>query len=157
MLFRSRVYEPAAIVVKRFIGAAMVIIILFLTLSFPLVNYSIDAYASFPISEEAGLKFLANYAPLDTKTLTSTTGYQIALYCPYILTPVPLRSLSSLDRGDFFAFRLTGYYYVAMREELSFEDNWFTRYQSVVNTSRDFDRIYSSPTTAIFVKKQSDG
>jgi hypothetical protein len=147
-----RTYEPATIVVKRFIGLAMIVVVLFLTLSFPVVAYSIDAYTSFPISEEAGLKFLADCAPLNTKTLAITAEGQMTLYRPYIVTPVKLRSRSSLDQGDIFAFRRSGYYYAAMRHELSFEDNWFTRYQSVANTSSEFDRIYSSPTTVIFMK-----
>jgi hypothetical protein len=149
-----RTYEPATIVVKRFINPAMIVIVLFLTLSFPVVAYSIDAYTSFPTSEEAGLKFLASYAPLDTETLATTAEGQMTLYRPYIADPVPLSSPASLDRGDVFAFRSTGYYYAAMRFDLSLEDNWFTRYQSVVNTSNEFDKIYSSPTTAIFVKRE---
>lgn len=148
----TRIYEPAMMVVKKFIGYGMAVIVLFLTLSFPVVAYSIDAYTSFPISEEAGLKFLANYAPLDTKTLATTGFGQMTLYRPYIAEPVPLRSPSSLDQGDVFAFRMTGYYYAAMRRDLSFEDNWFTRYLSVVNTSSKFISVYSNPTTDIFIK-----
>ncbi|MFC1904406.1 hypothetical protein ACFLXT_01370 [Chloroflexota bacterium] len=150
----TRTYESATIIVKRFICPAMIVIILFLTLSFPVVAYSIDAYTSFPISEEAGLKFLANYAPLDTKTLATTSGSQMTLYRPYIAAPVWLGYPWSLDRGDVFAFRMTGYYIAAMRHDLSFDDNWFTRYQSVVNVSSEFHRIYSSPTIDIFIKSE---
>jgi len=152
----TRVYESATTLAKRFIRPAMIVLILFLTLSFPAVAYSIDAYTSFPISEEAGLKFLASYVPLDTKRLATNFQGQMTLYRPYIAAPVPLSSPSSLDSGDVFAFRRTDYYYAAMRFDLSFEDNRFTRYQSAVNTSSEFDKIYSSPTMAIFVRG-SDG
>ena len=148
-----RIYEPATRVARRFIVLAMIVIILFLTLSFPVVAYSIDAYTSFPISEEAGLKFLADYMPLDKKTLATTQSGQIALYRPYIVEPVRLWSTSSLEKGDVFAFRMSGYYYAAMRDDLSFENNWFTRYQDGVDNSNKFARIYSNPTMVIFIKK----
>ena len=149
----TRIYEPGMVLVKRFIGVAMVVVLLFLTLSFPVVAYSIDAYTSFPISEEAGLKFLADHVPLDTKTLATTSGSQMTLYGSHILAPVALRDPSSLEDGDVFAFRSTGYYHVAMRDELSFHDNWFTRYQSAVSSSNEFDRIYCSQTTTIFSRR----
>jgi hypothetical protein len=149
----TRIYEPATRVVKRAIGPVMIAIILFLTLSFPVVTYSIDAYTSFPISEEAGLRFLASYAPLETKTLATTATGQMVLYQPNITSPVHLRSPAASRRGDIFAFRMTGYYYAAMRHDLSFEDNWFTRYQDTVNRSDEYNRIYSSPTTVIFAKR----
>jgi hypothetical protein len=149
----TRIYEPATRVAKRAIGPAMIAIILFLTLSFPVVTYSMDAYTSFPISEEAGLRFLANYAPLDKKTLATTATGQMALYRPYIAEPFNLRSPASSKYGNIFAFRMTGYYYAAMRHDLSFEDNWFTRYQNTVNRSDEFNRIYSSPTMAIFTER----
>ena len=148
-----RMYEPATRVARRFIVLAMIVIVLFLTVSFPVVAYSIDAYTSFPISEEAGLKFLADYMPLDEKTLATTHAGQMALYRPYILEPVQLWSKPSLEEGDVFAFRMSGYYSAAMRDDLSFENNWFIRYQNAVNNSSRFARIYSSPTMAIFVKK----
>ena len=148
-----RIYEPATRVIKRFIILAMIVVILFLTLSFPVVAYSIDAYTSFPISEEAGLKFLADYVPLDEKTLADTAGGQMALYRPYIAEPVWLRSESSLEKGDVFAFRMSGYYNAAMRNDLSFENNWFTRYQDEVDNSNKFARIYSNPTTVIYIKR----
>lgn len=147
-----RVYESAKARTRRPIACAVAVILLFLTLSFPMISYSIDAYTSFPVSEEAGLKFLANHTPLDKKILATTSTGQMALYRPHIAPPVGLRSPSSLERGDVFAFRITGYYYAAMRHDLSFEDNWFTRYVSVVNTNSEFNSIYSNPTTSVFIK-----
>ena len=99
------------------------------------------------------MKFLADYVPLDEKTLADTAGGQMALYRPYIAEPVWLRSESSLEKGDVFAFRMSGYYNAAMRNDLSFENNWFTRYQDEVDNSNKFARIYSNPTTVIYIKR----
>lgn len=148
----TRVYEPTKAFARKFIACGAAVILLFLAVAFPVVSYSIDAYTSFSISEEAGLKFLANYAPLDKKTLATTSAGQMTLYRPYIAPPISLRSQSSLEQGDVFAFRMTGYYYAAMRHDLSFEDNWFTRHLSVVSASGEFNSIYFNPTTSIFMK-----
>ena len=148
----SRAYQPAKASARKYIACAVAVILLLLTLSFPVVSYSIDAYTSFPISEEAGLKFLADYTPLDNKILATTSAQQMALYRPYMSLPINLDSPSSLEEGDVFVFRTTGYYRAAMRQDLSFEDNWFTRYLSVVSTSSKFSSIYFNPTTTIFMR-----
>ncbi len=147
----TRVYEPAKACTRKFIACAVAVMLLLLTLAFPVVSYSIAAYTSFPISEEAGLKFLAEHTALDKKILATSAPWQMTLFRPYI-TSIHLRSPSSLEQGDVFAFRMTGYYYTAMRHALSFEDNWFTQYLSVVNTSSEFNSIYFNPTTSIFMK-----
>lgn len=148
----NRIYEPSVLFTRRIIGGALVITLLVLTLLFPVISHSIAAYNSLPISEEAGLKFMANYAPLDTNKLATSSAGQIILYRPFVEPPINLKNPSSLTLGDVFAFRKTGYYYAALRHELSFEDNWFTRYLSAVKNSSEFNSIYFNPTTSVFMR-----
>jgi hypothetical protein len=132
--------------------------VLFLTLSFPIVAYSIDAYSSVPRSEEAGLSFLAAEGDLGGKTVTGWNLKQLALYSqPYpnqtqfvLLYSVNSQNLDEV-KPDVVVFRNTGYYYAAMRNDLSFEDNSYTRLLAAVESSR-YDRIYSSPTFEVYLK-----
>jgi len=50
---------------------------------------------------------------------------------------------------DLVVFRSTGYYYAAMRYDLSFEDNRYSEYLDFVNSNK-YDRIYSSSTFEIY-------
>ena len=136
----------------------LVIGVLFLTLSFPVVAYSIDAYSSFPESEEDGLRFLVAEGSLEGKTLAGKSLSQLALFAqpPLSQTEImTLNDLMALDLSqkpvDMIVFRNTGYYYAAMRYDLSFEENRFTEYLAVVESST-YHKIYSSPTFEVYSK-----
>ena len=147
---------------RRIICSVVVIGLLFLTLSFPAVAYSIDAYSSFPKSEEAGLKFLATSVPLGEKTISTNSGAQLALYLQS-----PIEGLERVDHTrrikpdltkinpDIVVFRSTGYYLVAMRHDLSFEDNRFAEYLSFVESNK-YDRIYSSSTFEVYSNDKAE-
>lgn len=132
--------------------------VFFLTLSFPVVAYSIDAYSSFPESEEAGLKFLVAEGSLEGKTLAGESLSQLALYAQPPLSQTEIMDLDALEALDLsekpldmIVFRNTWYYYRAMRYGLSFEDNRFTEYLAVVESS-NYHKIYSSPTFKVYSK-----
>jgi len=132
--------------------------VLFLTLSFPIVAYSIDAYSSYPRSEEAGLNFLTAEVTLEGKTVTGWNLHQLALYSqPYpnqtqfvLLYSVNSQNLDEV-KPDVVVFRNTGYYYAAMRNDLSFEDNSYTRLLAAVESSR-YAKVYSSPTFEVYLR-----
>jgi lysylphosphatidylglycerol synthetase-like protein (DUF2156 family) len=67
VVLRARLVSKKAALYLIMIGA------LILTLSFPVVAYSIDAYSSYPRSEEKGLEFLASEEPLEGKTVVGST------------------------------------------------------------------------------------
>jgi len=142
-----RLYHPAAI--KKFMLPVVLMLIFFLTLSFPVVAYSIEAYTNFPASEKSGLEFLAHDVLSEQKTLTITSSGQLSLYT---LNFIPVRPPEDdiSEGAEIVAFRSTGYYHTAMRYDLSFEDNGFTRYRETVNSCDEYDRIYISPTVEIF-------
>ncbi len=132
--------------------------VLFLALSFPVVAYSIDAYSSFPESEEAGLKFLVEEGSLEGMTLAGTGLPQLALYAQPSLDQAQFIDLYTPSRLDLsgkpphmIVFRNTGYYHVAMRYDLSFEDNRFNEDLAAVE-SGNYHKIYSSPTFEVYSK-----
>jgi hypothetical protein len=132
--------------------------VLFLTLSFPVVAYSIDAYSNFPRSEEAGLSFLAAEGDLEGKTATGWNLKQLALYWQpdtnqnylVLLDSVNAQNLDKI-KPDVVVFRNTGYYYAAMRNARSFEDNSYTRLLAAVESS-GYVKVYSSPTFEVYLR-----
>ena len=147
-----KMYNRYNSIARKFISIIVTALILLLTVSFPIVSYSIDAYTSFPISEEAGLKFLAKYMPLEEKILATSAGTQLNLYKLKRAEDIKIWIKRSLNEADILAFRKSGYYYASMRQELSFEDNWFVRYLNVVSTSNKFDSVYYNPTFSVYIR-----
>jgi len=136
--------------------ASVAVAALFLALTFPVVAYSIDAYSSFPKSEEAGLRFLAERGALDGKRIATTSVTQLALYegsLPLDMHVVEMNEKGGYDLAatdpDLIAFRSTAYYYVAMRFEMSFEDNRYNRELELIDNS-DYKKVYDSPTFHIY-------
>ena len=134
---------------KKIVPSFLMVGVLFLTLSFPIVAYSIDAYSSFPESEEAGLKFLATSVPLDEKAIATNSAPQLALYLESPPNQTEFVSPYPEMQPDLVVFRNTGYYYAAMRYDLSFEDNRFTEYLAMVESNK-YDKIYSTSTFDIY-------
>ncbi len=124
--------------------------VLFLTLTSPIVAYSIDAYSSIPKSEGAGLKFLSEEVPLNGKSVSIWLGNQLAFYPQPSFAQADFELLRNLKvEPDVAVFRNTGYYNAAMRSDFSFEYNSYTKYLAAVKSSR-YDRIYSSPTFEVY-------
>jgi hypothetical protein len=145
---------------KRILPPLLVVGVLFLTLSFPIVAYSIDAYSSLPESEEVGLQFIARHIPLEGKTIVMSGATELGLYIESPLNETKFISLihrrpNSSIQPDIGVFRRTGYYYVAMRYDLSFEDNRYTEYRDLVN-SQSYDRVYSSPTFEVYSRHKRE-
>jgi hypothetical protein len=125
---------------------------LFLTLSFPVVAYSIDAYSSFPKSEAAGLEFLAKDTSLEGKTVAGSSLAQLGLYSPTFTNKTLFVRLEFNNTdANIVVFRNTYYYYRAMRFDLSFTDNRYTESLAAVESAK-YNKIYSSPTFAIYLK-----
>jgi len=132
---------------RSFIAAG----ILFLTLSFPVVAYSIDAYSSFPKSEAAGLEFLAKDTSLEGKTVAGSSLAQLGLYSPTFTNKTLFVTLEfNNTEANIVVFRNTYYYYRAMRFDLSFTDNRYTESLAAVESAK-YNKIYYSPTFAIYL------
>jgi hypothetical protein len=137
----------------RIIAGLTVLVLLFLTISFPVITYSIDAYSSFPASEKKGLEFVAANFDLNNKTLISGFPGQIALFQPDTLEEGKLFGIPKADQNGVFLFSSTAYYYAAMRLDLSFTDNRITRSRDMLLASSQAKGVYVSPTTIIFIKE----
>lgn len=134
----------------------MVVLALFLAFTFPVVAYSIDAYSSFPKSEEVGLTFLAERGALNQKSTAGTGMNQLALYDQSLLLGgvfMYLNREAIIDAGegtaDLVVLRNTWYYRAAMRQDFSFGDNRYTRLRDLVEDS-GYQKIYSSPTFKVY-------
>jgi hypothetical protein len=125
---------------------------LFLTLSFPVVAYSIDAYSSFPRSEQVGLELLANTTSLEAKTVAGSSLSQLVLISPAFTNKNIFVDMEFDDsEPEITVFRNTNYYYQAMRYDLSFTDNGYIESLAAVE-SANYNKIYFSPTFAIYFK-----
>ena len=126
--------------------------VLFVTLTFPIVAYSIDAYTSFPASEAAGLRFLAGDLSLSGKNVAGAFLDQIELFNPQFTNNPVFLELSQLkEEPDIAVFRHSYYYYSAMRFDMSFTRNAYSENLARVQ-SIGYDQVYSDPTFIIYSK-----
>jgi hypothetical protein len=146
---------------SRTVRFSIPVLILFLTLSSPIVAYSIDAYSNFPRSERAGLEFIAEQDELGDRSIFGLYANQLALFAPQSL--YERRSLSPIDLNtqsedvatvDLAMFRNTVYYYIAMRIDRSFEENRHFKYLADIE-SAGYTKTYSSPTFDIYVRNNT--
>jgi hypothetical protein len=133
------------------------LVILFLALTSPVVAYSIDAYSSYPRSEEVGVAFLAERGAMGGRGVMGTNLSQLGFHDQSLLEGVTFIDADDRDAPevseatpDIFVARRTAYYYSAMRHALSFDDNLYTRSLDYVEGA-GYDKVYSSPTFDIYL------
>jgi hypothetical protein len=129
-------------------------IILIVVVTYPVVSYSIDAYNSFPQSENHGLLFLTSHVSLDNKNITMGSQGQLSAYTepPTNYEYIYFNQDILLLEPDIIIFRNSYFFYMAMRFNLSFEDNLHTRIFEEVNQLQTYNLIYSSGTFEVFIK-----
>jgi len=132
-------------------------VVLLLTLTYPIVAYSIDAYSSAPRSEKKGLEFIASAVPMARRSMAMSHDDQLSLFAGSKIDETEFFHLSDPHEPQFdmvwpdiFVYRSTGFYYAAMRLDLSFEKNRFTGFLAAVDGLK-YDRVYSSPTFEIYL------
>lgn len=132
-------------------------LIILLVLAYPVIAYSVDAYNSFPRSEDNGLDFLTTHTILNDRTIAIGMPGQLSAYMEPPTSYEYTYYLSSISQRqpDTVAFRNSDYYYTAMRRDLSFEDNGYLNLHSEVDSSGSYDKIYESETFEIFVKNKN--
>lgn len=124
----------------------------FLSLAYPLIAYNKEAFCSFPQSEDAGLKFITSNIEMNG---TNVSMYRIKRLATYLEANVIVKPVSfPLVSGnpDIVIFLKSTYFEIAMGKELSFDNNSFTRFYKDLSKSYRFNKIYSNPTSEIFVK-----
>jgi hypothetical protein len=142
---------------KRAGQAVAALVVLFLAFTSPVVAYSIDGYSSFPRSEEVGVAFLAERGAMDGREVMGTGLDHLGTYDQSLLAGAVFIGANSKGaptvsraKPDMVVFRKTGYYYSAMRLDLSFEDNRWTRNLDHVEGA-GYNKVYSSPTFDIYL------
>ena len=73
-------YEGVSLKIKRLTTGLVTVVFLLLVFTFPVITYSLDAYSSFPKSEEQGLKFLNENISFADKILVASFRQQMILY-----------------------------------------------------------------------------
>ncbi len=128
--------------------------ILFLTYSFPVISYSKEAYNTFTPPAEEGLIFLSTQIDLSNKTVSMTSGQQLAAYADLTkglnLTDFPPNL--TIQQPDVIVLRINSYYFVAMRYDLSFSNNTFTQLRDNLANTTQYNRIFSNTQFEIYVK-----
>jgi hypothetical protein len=146
---------------KRTVIIFIVIWVVPVSLVFPTVAYSIGVYNSTPPSEDSGLTFLSDNVPLDNKNISISFLSQMAMYLePPIevsLPPGELFDNKGLEnQTDIVVLRSIGYYYFAMRVDLSLDDNRWISYKDEVNNSFIFNKIYSNPSFEVYIRDRNE-
>jgi len=137
--------------VKKYISVGGVACLLLVVITFPIISYSIDAYNSYPPSEESGLEFLSTSVFLVNKTLYMGSPGQLNAYVSS--TPnLTIRRMSS-KQLDIVVLRQSAYYYYSLRLDCSFEDNAYTRFENGITHNNTYDKIYTNPTFGIYVSQ----
>jgi len=101
------------------------------------------------------LESLAADILLAEKTVATNMAAQLALWAQSHLTQTKLVALHaskvpqrSTIQPDMIVFPNTGYYYAAMRHDLSFENNLFAHYLDMVESNK-YDKTCSSSTPEV--------
>ncbi len=146
-------WESGGRMFRRVVGGLAVAFLLVAAMTFPVITYSIDAYSSFPKSEEKGLEFISNNISLSDKVFISSFSQQIVLYETLTKDALLINQNNGIEKGDIFALRSTGFYYAAIRQDVSFTDNRWLTYKSLLDSSTAVNNIYYSPTFSVYLKR----
>jgi hypothetical protein len=130
-------------------------LIVFLVFTYPVVSYSKEAYNTFTPSADSGLRFLSSRIVLSQYSYSSSSMQQLASYVDLTkdldLRPFP-GNLSRV-RPDVVAMRINGYFLVSMRNDLSFTNNGFTKLNSDLDASFDYNKVYSNSKFEVYVRE----
>lgn len=124
------------------------------TLAFPLSSYGMDATLSYPVSEKDGMYFVTSNADLQKQNISMWRPERLAICMQpnvifHVVTFPPSENSSA---ASMVLLLKSAYFEIAMRRDLSFTDNHYTKYDNYVEASTSFNKIYSSPSVEVFVK-----
>jgi hypothetical protein len=128
--------------------------VLFLVFTFPVISYSKEAYNTFTPSADAGLKFLTNKIDLSNKTLSMTSDQQLASYADLTkgLNLIGFPPDLSYQQPDVVVLRINSYYLMAMRYDLSFNNNSYTNLRYNLTEEQLYNHIYSNINFEVFLR-----
>jgi len=141
-----------------FKGFVLVSLVVFLFASFPIISYNKEAYNTFTPSQNTGLSFVATWIDVSRSSISISTDQQLVSYINLsrginLLTYDPEQNA----RPDYVVLRINSYFAMAMRYDLSFEDNYFTRLRTSLENEAAYGRIYSDGTFDIYYNAGTQG
>ena len=126
---------------------------------YPLASYYDAGYSAIPYSEGVGIEFL-RHIPSDSAiftwtlndlALTSRAPRLELVWLPQDRSRLPQDLQQEVENIDAAIFQRGSYYY-SINQDLSFQDNAYTRMHQAVSQSTTMNRVYSNPSYEIFVK-----
>jgi hypothetical protein len=131
--------------------AAMALIFL-LFISFPIVSYSKEAYNTYTPSSERGLSFIVSHIDLSNKSISMSADQQLAAYANLTKGVIIAQYLPKLEnfKPDVIVLRRTSFFVMALRYDLSFENNRFVQFKANITKNTGYDYVYSNPEFDIY-------
>ena len=142
---------------KKYLMFSLVVWFTFIALIYPLKAYPNYSYEAYPPSEGLGMQFVSSSVRLNGKTISMYLYFQLASY----ISPETHFSSDYYELSDFsvskpypeiIVFRKSMYFDIALRYDLSLNDNRYLQAISEVNNLTDFNRVYSNPTFNVYIK-----
>lgn len=139
---------------RSFRFAFVFVLVIFLFCTFPVISYSKEAYNTFTPSANTGLSFLSSNTDLSAHSVSMSYSQQLASYANISngLDIVRFPPNMSSVNPDIVAMRINGYFLVSMRNDLSFENNSYTRLSDYLIRSSEYNKVYSDSNFNIYVK-----
>jgi hypothetical protein len=137
----------------------------FISFFYPTASYYYSSFGFVPLSEGKGLEFLANKLDLSGKNIYTYRVVGLSAFLkpgitfnptwpPLFIEDLPKNISAVFERDiDLVIFRQSAYFELSMTYALSFKRNPYTEVYNELTSSEKFEKIYSNPTTEIFVKK----
>jgi hypothetical protein len=139
--------------VARIGGLITVSTVVFLLVSFPIISYNKEAYNTYTPSTAGGMGFIGNYLNVSKFTMSIGSDQQLTAYINLTMGFNLLKyepELNASVKPDFVVLRVTSFFIMAMRYDLSFENNTFTRLRDALEQEINYGKIYSSGTFDVY-------
>ena len=138
-------------------GLICLALVLFFYSTFPLVSYSKEAYNTYTPSQKAGFTFIAKYADTVTKNFSASSDQQLMGFIDarksfVTRTTIDFPPNMTIIQPDYIALHSYAYFVYAMRYDMSFQNNTYTRIQAILYDSVAYDRVYSNVKFELYYK-----
>jgi hypothetical protein len=142
-------------------GVICLALVLFFYSTFPLVSYSTDAYNTYTPTQKAGFTFISKYADTVTKSFSSSSDQQLMGFVDPRKSFVARSTIDfppnmTIIQPDYIAMHTNAYFVYAMRYDMSFQNNTYTRIQTILYDSVAYDRVYSNVRFELYYKNTEE-
>ena len=127
-------------------------LVLFLLFTFPVISYSKEAYNSYTPSSGAGLSFVTERFDLSHYNISMAADQQLASYAdlPKGLNMIGFPPNMSSQNPEIVVLRLNSFFQIAMRQDLSFEENSYTSLRDNITGNVLYNKVYSNSKFEVY-------